>query len=53
MNIGKTLVHLSLALLLASPTSLFAGPIVVGDAPPDYLGTSTDGDKIRLSDNKG
>jgi len=34
-------------------TSSVADNIVIGEAPPDYLGVSTDGDEIRLSADTG
>ncbi len=52
---GKTLPRLLFAALLlaALPDTLLANNVTIGEAPPDYLGTSTDGEKIRLSENTG
>lgn len=35
------------------PASSAADNIVIGEAPPDYIGVSTDGDKVRLSESTG
>ncbi len=52
---GKNLPRLLLTalLLIALPDTLLANNVRIGEAPPDYLGTSTDGEKIRLSENTG
>lgn len=39
------------SILLPAPS--IADNIVIGEAPPDYLGVSTDGDEIRLSEQTG
>lgn len=38
---------------LAFPAFACADNVTVGEAPPDYIGVSTDGDKIRMSDSTG
>lgn len=44
---------ITLLLLLASASISRADNVTVGKPPPDYLGTSTEGEKIRLSDRAG
>lgn len=42
-----------LLLVLASASISRADNVTVGEPPPDYLGTSTEGEKVRLSDRAG